>query len=186
MPDHIKIDALFDPYRETWGWIFKGLFFNAIVLLSLTGLLAPIGKLPEIEQFNTSGLSSTVYFNSLSFANFWLFFQQNLTSVPIAEEVFWRFPVFVLVKSNFREFFRNQKLANLILWLSLVIPNFFWALTHDPIITPVFITGLVYGWLIIKTKPSWPWPSVVCHSLSNLSLYLLVKVLQVFGYAPVN
>ena len=179
-PNPIKIDALLDPYREVWNLIFKGTVFNAIVSLSLIGALTLLGKFEGIEQFNTEGLSSRAYFNSLSFANFWIFFREYCAMIPIAEEVFWRFPVFVFVTLNFGQFFRSRKLAKCALWLSLMIPTWFWASGHVPLPIPVFITGLTYGWLIIKTKPSWPWPAIACHSLSNLSLYVLVKILQVF------
>lgn len=186
MSDYIKIDALFDPYRKEWGLIFKGLIFNAIVSLSLLGALAILGKFEGIEKFNADGLITKAFFNPLSLSNFWLFFQRHCAMAPIAEEVFWRFPVFVFVAWNLDNLFRNQKLAKCALWLSLIIPTWFWASAHVPLILPVFISGLTYGWLIIKTRPSWPWPAIVCHSLSNLSLYILVKILQVFGYAPIN
>lgn len=186
MSDRVKIDTLFDPYRKEWGLIFKVLLFNAIVSLSLIGALAILGKFENIEQFNAAGLPTKAFFNSLSLSNFWLFSLQHCVMGPIAEEMFWRFPVFVFVAWNFDNFFRNQKLAKCALWLSLIVPTWFWASTHVPLIFPVFITGLTYGWLIIKTRPSWPWPAIACHSLSNLSLYILIKILQIFSYAPIN
>lgn len=182
----MKLEEIFDPYRKEWGLIFKVLAFNAIVSLSLIGALSVLDKFENIEQFNavTAGVTRA-YFNSLSFANFWIFFKQNCVVAPISEEMIWRLPVFVFMAWNFNGFFRNQKLAKCTLWLSLIVPTWFWASGHL-LPLPVFVTGITYGWLIIKTKPLWPWPAITCHSFSNLSLYVLVKILQGFGYAPIN
>src|SRR3989338_3846785 len=183
MSDRIKIDVLFEPYRETWGWVLKGLAFNAITSLCLLGALAVLGKFEGLKQL-TEVKSLAVYFYRFNLSDFWFFFKEHVAMGPVAEETFYRLPVFLLIMWNFEQFFDNQKWAKYILWLSLIIPTGFWALDHDLPSLPVFIAGLTYGWLIIKTRPSWPWPAIACHSLSNLSIYVLVKILQVFEYAP--
>lgn len=187
MPNcQIKISYVTDFDSEKWALIFKALLFNAIMVSVLLLIMNFFGKFNDISQFNVAGSLTGIYFNKLSFPNFWVFFSGMCIMIPSAEEMLYRLPVFLLIANNFECSIGNRNIAKYILWLSLIIPTGFWAAGHEPFPLPVFISGLTYGWLIIKTKPLWPWPAIVCHSLSNLSIYILVKILQVLGHAPIN
>ena len=169
---------------ETFILILKGLAFNALVSLAALGAFSVLDQFDEIKQFNVG--STAAYFNRLSFANFWIFFKQHCIEFPIVEEMTYRLPVSLMITWKFRLPVGNKDMTKYALWLALIIPTWFFASTHDPFQFPVLISGLTFGWLIIKTKPSWPWPAVICHSLANLSIYVVVKILQMAGYAPIN
>ena len=185
MPEHkLRLEALIDFQPEKWGLIFKVLVFNAVIVSAVLGVLAVLGQFENIQQFNTG--SAQAYFNKLSLANLWIFFKQYCLRGPTEEEMIYRLPVSLLIFWNLQWFLGSKDITKYALWLALIIPTVFWALEHRPFPLPVLISGLTYGWLIIKTRHIWPWPAVVCHSLSNLSLYILVKILQIFEYAPIN
>ena len=184
----MDLSAAFDFQPEKWLLILKVLLFNAFASLAILGILAILDKFDGIWQYTKvyNVYNLTAYFNSFSATNFLAFFRRNCVIVPIREEMFYRLPVFLLVSWRVKWLVGSRDFTTAVLWLSLIIPTWFWSLTHIPFQLPIFIAGLGYGWLIIRIKPSWPWPAIVCHSLSNLSIYVFVKILQILEYAPIN
>jgi len=181
----MNISAVFNFPREKWVLIFKVLIFNAVTSLLILGILAVLDKFDGLWQY-ARVYNLAAYFNSFSFFNFLVFFKRHCIIVPIVEEMFYRLPVFLLAAWEIKWTVGSKDITKYVLWIFLIIPTAFWALNHYPFPLPIFIAGLAYGWLIIKTKPSWPWPAIVCHSLSNLSIYIFVKILQLLEYASIN
>ena len=178
----VRIGAVFDPQSEKWFLIFKVLALNAVVMSLLMFAMYMLGRVEGIEQFKENKALAG-YFNDFSLFNFWIFFKKHCIEGPASEEILRRAPVYLLTLINLEVLVKDRNFAKCVLWISLIIPTGFWALSHT-FALPVFIAGLAYGWLIIKTRSMWP--AIVCHSLSNLSIYILLKILQYLEYAPFN
>ena len=73
--------------------------------------------------------------------------------------------------------FRKERAGScFLLWIFGIFLNLHWARHHiaDELMwIPVFTAGISWLWLVIETKRLWP--SIVCHAIANLSIYLLIK-----------
>lgn len=93
----------------------------------------------------------------------------------IQEEVMFRGPVYVAIKQNFKlKVFKDITTPSLI--LIILISNYLWAFwpIGHPYNIPIFIAGLPWYWLIFKTRALWP--SILCHFLANISIYIFIQV----------
>lgn len=100
----------------------------------------------------------------------------NNSLIPaVNEEVLFRGPIYIAIKQNFRlKIFRDITTVSLV--LMMLISNYLWVswpIGH-PYNIPIFIAGLPWYWLIFKTHALWP--SILCHFLANMSLYLFIQI----------
>ncbi len=159
-----------------WKLIFKVLALNALVV--------PILLLISQEFISQERVGHLVHsypeFYYESFRIFGSFLKKYVFETAILEESYARGLLWLLIVSKMKVvMFKKHDLTSLVLWASLIIPTFQWATLH-PIFLPVFFAGLTWGWLVIKTKSMWP--AVVSHMLANLSIYFLIKLVQLLGY----
>lgn len=110
---------------------------------------------------------------------FFEFFRNHSLITALNEETLFRGPIRILV--GFILFFRKQ--LNLwllcLVWLTGLVLNYWWAtahIGHELVWIPVFVAGLAWLWLVIKTNRLWP--AICCHVIANLSIYLLIKIYQ--------
>jgi len=100
------------------------------------------------------------------------------------EEFIYRGPIVLALATVFLLFkFKRKRLFYVFLWSAGLCLNFYWAYnihrTYDELLwVPVFVAGLSWLWLVIKTNRLWP--AVFCHATANLSIYFLIKIYQLF------
>lgn len=173
-----RYDPLFDTYF--WDKIMKAFLANiftipiVIIFLFVSGLVdEPFSK--AVDNFQKSYSS---FFWPLN--RFFVFFRINGITTVI-EEFIYRGPIRVLVGLIF--FFRKELNWWFLsfIWSVGLFLNYQWATshtTHELIWLPVFIAGLAWLWLVIRTNRLWP--AIFCHAAANLSIYWLLKIYQYF------
>lgn len=115
------------------------------------------------------------YFKPFSLQSFKVFFQYYMVTVPINEEIVYRGPIWFLAYYRFG--FRNKYLTWIMFFVISAYLNYLWADLHA-FCLPVFLVGIPAYILVIKTKNIFT--SIISHSLSNLSLYVLAQFLMFF------
>lgn len=128
-----------------------------------------------VNTYNWSG--HAVFFNVISLKNLWVIFYTISLINAVAEEILYRYSVLYLIK-------KSPKLQSWPIATCLfVLSNTLWTSTHINIIWPVFIAGLSWSWLTFKTRSIWP--SIVCHTLADFGLYLMVQFLIYYKFIEV-
>lgn len=156
------------------------LAINHIVIISLIIILYYLLNQTEVSAIVNQYKNGyqKVYFAPFKENIFNIFWQESLLPA-IHEEAVFRGPIYIAIKHNFRlRVFKNITMA--VLLPSILILNYLWVswpLGHTNNL-PVFITGLPLYWLVFKTRALWP--SMLCHFLSNLSIYMLVQIFLYF------
>jgi len=99
-----------------------------------------------------------------------------------AEEFIYRGPIILVAALLLFFKVKGRRWLTLLLWIAGLFLSFHWAREHIGYHTllwvPVFVAGIPWLWLATETKKLWP--SVVCHSMANLSIYFLIKIYQLF------
>lgn len=159
------------PYWK-WFLILKVLIFDIIVVL-----------IALIVMYFFTGLESTNlkndyrgYFYPLN--RFGYFFKNMAWHPAISEEISYRGLIWILSASNFTLSIKGRKLDYLILWSAIFIPTAFWAYNHLGFNLPIFIVGISWGLLVVKTKSLWP--AIVAHMTANVTIYFALKILLIF------
>jgi len=163
-------------WGQKWQLIVKVVFFDyalATVAFLLTLFVMDIDIVTAIDGFKAKNIAFFKPFNISSVE--WFSFQ-----VPLFEEFKYRIYLYAgILYLRERVGAINQRYKdpiNVLLWILLIIPTAYWAWTIHYLGFPVFMVGLTWGWLIIKTKRIWP--ALIAHSIANLTLYILVKILN--------
>lgn len=110
------------------------------------------------------------------------FLETVVLKTAFYEEFLFRFWFFLLVyfaykteKHRIKIIFGKRDVTPFFLWLCLAGTTLLWTLTfHSAFYAPVFFAGMIWGWLIMRTK-QW-WPAVLSHGICNLLIYLVVKL----------
>lgn len=170
-----------DPVFSVYFWrkIITTLAINWLTVPLVATLLFASGLIDEslsqiIENFQRSYYS---FFWPLSRS--FDFFTEYAIKPALLEELIYRGPIRIAV--GFLFFFSKKPrwffLA--LIWTLGLALNFHWAtqhITHEFMWILVFTAGTAWLWLVINTNRLWP--SVVCHTSANFSIYILIKVYQ--------
>lgn len=173
-----RADSLFDPYF--WKKIAKALLVNALTVTTLIMLFFLSGLVDEPFSKVTNAFQESYPHFFWPLNRFLDFFGDNAATPAIAEELSYRGPIRVLV--GLIVFFRKELnwWFMSFVWSAGLVLNYQWATTihtaHELMWIPVFIAGVTWLWLVIRTNRLWP--SMFCHTAANLSIYLVIKVNQ--------
>lgn len=151
--------------KEKWRYVFLIFLINCVVTTTLFGIIYLYQDTDIIGIYKNY---YPLYFQSWD--RFRLFFNNEVFETIIREEIYARGPTWFLINLKIKY---NAVLA----YIALVISGAIWAQAH-PLFAPVFIVGLTWGWLIIKTRSFWP--AIICHGMANMFIYFAVKMLQYF------
>ncbi|MBI2674240.1 MAG: CPBP family intramembrane metalloprotease [Candidatus Yanofskybacteria bacterium] len=175
--EQIGADPLFDLYF--WKRIIKVLLINAFTVPMVVALLFLSGLVDEpfSKAMDTFQKSYPAFFWPLD--QFFKFTESYVIKTVVIEELFTRSPVRILIALLilFKKEL-NWWLVLLVLSVGLFL-NYQWAgnhTVHELVWLPVFVAGLPWLWLVIRTNRLWP--SVFCHVAANLSIYFLIKIYQ--------
>lgn len=172
-----RADPLLDLYF--WKKITSALAINAltvptaITLLFVSGLInEPLSKV--ISAFQKS---YPPFFWPLD--RFFDFAESYALNTAVIEELFTRGPIRILMATTvlFRK--KMNLLAYTAYWSVGLFLNYQWAANHtvhNLVWIPVFVAGLPWLWLVIRTNRLWP--VMFCHATANLSIYFLIKTYQ--------
>jgi membrane protease YdiL (CAAX protease family) len=151
-----------------------------VVVLSI-GLIAAIGPITDwLKQMDLGNTSKDLdkqreafIMTYLSSANGWAVLRSIclIALVPaICEELFFRGMVFKFAQSLFKKW-----------WLSVLISAFLFAIFHTSIseLVPIFLAGLVLGWVYYITSSIWM--NILLHLLFN-GLQVLIGVYSTPGF----
>lgn len=156
--------------KQKWKYTFLALGVNLIVILIIiwaSYIFWDIYFLDSkiINEFKTK--NAIFFYDWGQFRRFSMIF---ILRDVLYEEAYTRGPVWLLVNTKFKN-------RNLLSSIILIVLTSFWAKAHV-LFWPVFIAGMIWGIIVIKTKSLWP--SIVCHSTANIFLYLIIKIFQYF------
>lgn len=182
---HFNLD--FEDFSHKLKLTLAILGLNSLTILGLIALafltLDPIQLNAIVVKLKWNGF----YFSPFSEWTVLLLIRDLWLKAAIIEEFLFRYPILVLIKSNFKIRIRYDLTRPILILIALIL-NLVWAdglrvnnfvieRSHT-IPWVVFVSGLPLYWLIIKTRSLWP--SVVCHGVSNTLLYLLAQSLIYF------
>ena len=192
------IEAWFDSLKQKWILIWKVYLLNSIIvpvlLLNLSLFVKPIFN--DIKQY----ASSRPAFNT-PLSQFFPFFRDQVLDIAWKEELHYRIYAWLAVSAIWLCIYVGYRLKAkdwlekysfewfliwFLVWNVATISNLYWVKGHSAtfnyVFIPLFIAGLSWNWLIIKTGKLWP--AIVSHMLANTSLYFLIKMLQFFQIKP--
>lgn len=156
--------------KQKWRHTFIALGIN---LVAITIILWATYVFWNISPTSTDTLSRFKNSNPDFFYG-WPYFHYFLRDdafVYVAyEEAYARGPTWLLM---------NSKIKNRVLWsfIALILLSGIWANEHlFP--WPVFMVGMIWGLLVIKTRS--PWPAFVCHSMANIFIYFAIRTMLYF------
>lgn len=161
-----------DPAEEKWRLVFKAMCCNILLVAATAAIMNYFGEITLSDYKNRC----PQFFSPLG--EFGKFFWESVWITGILEEVLYRGPVWILSSVGLVFYIRNFRLHPWLIWLAILIPNYFWAIGHTPAALPIFVAGLSYGWLVARTGSLWP--AIVAHCASNLLIYLAIKIALLF------
>lgn len=117
-------------------------------------------------------------------------FYKVVIKAPVIEEITYRGPAFLILLlcglismiyrfCGVKEVFLDRKLflgitfTDIIVWPTILVADYFWAIQHPYPLT-VFIGGIVFGWLLMKTRNIFY--TILFHSFIN-AIFLITIVL---------
>jgi len=97
--------------------------------------------------------------------------------VPLVEEIFWRGFV--------QRYFENENYTSVAIgtfsWFSLIGTSVAFMLVHDGADWPAaFATGLIFGWLVVRTKSIFA--AVLAHAVANIALGIYILTTRQWGF----
>ena len=161
-----------DSAKEKWRLVFKVMCWNMILVTITVAIMYYFGQLTLNNYKNTH----PQFF--LTLGKFSRFFWKDVWETGILEEILFRGPAWILSSTGLILYVKNFRLHPWLIGLAIFAPNYFWAIDHSPATLPVFIAGLGYSWLVVRTKSLWP--AIIAHSGSNLLIYLAIKIATLF------
>lgn len=176
-----RADPLLDSYY--WKKIATALIVNALTMPIIIAFLFWSGLAEEsfekiLATFQSNYSPYSPFF--WPWSRFFRFFRTQVAMPAIIEEPFTRGPIRILMATTvlFRK--KMNLLAYTAYWSVGLFLNYQWATTnhtaHNLVWIPVFVAGLPWLWLVIKTNRLWP--AMFCHAAANLSIYFLIKTYQ--------
>lgn len=161
-----------DLAQEKWRLIFKTVAVNAILVFAVVWIAYLLGEanLADYQTYNHS------FF--LPMGQFGQFLKEKAFASLILEEMFYRGPVWFLSSAGLVFCLGKYRVHLVLIWLAILIPDYFWAMSHYPAKLPVFIAGIGFGWLVYRTKALWP--AIVAHFIANIAIYFAIKIASVF------
>jgi len=153
--------------KEKWQWFAKVMLANAILVPIIAAFCYFVFQL----RFNLSNYPSFL----LPLSRFSEFLWDAMIKQPVIEEITYRGIVWLFIIPLDRAV-QNQYYKIFFVWILIVVPTLYWAISIHPVPLPVFFAGLTWGWLIVKTRSFWP--ALVSHGFSNCLLYFLIKIGQ--------
>lgn len=172
-----RADPIFDPYY--WRKIITALLLNALSGSIIVGSSFCFGIIDQElkEIIKTFQNNYPLFFAPWS--DFFKFLNAHVLRAAIFEELIYRAPIRIMVACLLIFTKKPRWLPTSMVWLLGLSLNFHWAMrhsSHELMWIPVFVSGLVWLWLVIRTNQLWP--SIICHSVANLTIYFLIKIYQ--------
>jgi len=111
--------------------------------------------------------------------NLYDFLAYNAWMAAILEEAEARGPAWLLVASGFTWTIKGYRADKALAWLLLIAGTAWWSWDgHLALNWSIFIAGLGWGWLVVKTRSLWP--AMVSHGLANLTIFVAIRILSIF------
>lgn len=176
-----RADPLSDPYY--WKKIALAMAINIVTVPGTVAFLFWLDLTGEPFEKIMIDFRNNHFQFFWPWSQFFNFFRTKAIAPALIEEFFTRGPIRLLVlvllpflnpKGKSKRWFLLP-----IIWTFGLILNYQWALVHtahELAWIPVFIAGLPWLWLVIRTNRLWP--AVFCHAAANLSIYFLIKIYQ--------
>jgi len=173
-------------------WLLNVIFVPLIFTIALLGLGSGATE--------TANYSQIYYPFFLPWSELGFFFIEYAIQPALNEEFLFRFPIIALIwiANSLGYHPKKSSFSWVLIVILAVVLNALWAYGHisypafmddQPIVykyyfifPPVFFAGLSWLWLTFKIRPSWPWPSIVAHTLANTSIYVFIKIAVMLGY----
>jgi len=184
-------EAWFKSLKHKWMLIWKVYILNSVIMPMIFLTVACFFN-PVYNDLQKYAAGRPAFASPWS--NFFSFFKSQILDVAFREEIDYRLYTWLLISTVYfglfilRRFKPNNQLENnsllwssvwFIVWDVALITNIFWVKMHASsfsyVFIPLFVAGLSWNWLIIKTGKLWP--AIASHMLANLSIYFLIKIL---------
>lgn len=168
-----------------WGWRRmrddlrerRGLLFGALVGVAALGIwIAPelLGIMKT--DFTVGGFNPTVLPAPCSTLSTIFRIAGAVLVVPIMEELFWRgWMIRWLIKPDFR----SVPLGTFT-WESFGVTVLMFGIEHNTLWHVGMITGVLYNWILYRTKSLWA--CIIAHAVTNLLLAIYILATGKWGY----
>lgn len=152
------LSFLYQRYQQ-YPSILKTVLLTAVLM----AILVPICRYTGLKNAEIEKLHDAYFAETTPLA----LFKETIILTPIIEEVIFRGPAWLALlfltglikvykKYKKSEFWLEKKISggipiwHLFIWPLIIVPAIFWSMDH-PYPLPLFIFGLILGWLLLKT-----------------------------------
>ncbi|MEK7192086.1 MAG: CPBP family intramembrane glutamic endopeptidase [Patescibacteria group bacterium] len=186
------------PIRDYWRQFrsaFSGFHPLRKAFYYIAFIVGPLTVLAFLLGWGNKSLNDEIN-DFIKHENFWLMLYWVGIRAPIQEEIIFRGPAFLAFISGWlaikffhwrgvQRIFLEKKLIlgltvlEFLVWPLIIVPAYFWAAMH-PYAVPTFVSGLILGWLMIRTK-NILYP-IILHSAINILVLIGLKFgLRIIG-----
>jgi len=147
-------------------------FINCFILFFLLIMLFTFLSYEELASILSKYKNGQIiYFLAPTKNNLIAFIQLGALAPAIIEEIIFRGPIWFLVYYEIK--FKDPRFNLIFLLLAIPALSYAWAIPHT-FALPIFIVGIPAYILVIKTKNIFA--PMLCHFISNLSIYILLQI----------